>query len=437
MSQPMAFFDLEATSAGSLLSRLSSDPDAVNALAGSNLAVIITVGVALLSCVILALAAGWKLGLVVLFGGFPFIFGAGLVHERMQNSIEEKSWRDLLEEYSRKAWRYVVRSMVWFALSDSIDLLCMALAFWYGGRLLSFREYTTTQFFIVFISIVIGAQTTGQFFANSPGMYLKELVGLHLEYQSPPDVSVLDEQTPLIEFHNVDFAYPARPSQRVLKQFNLKLHRGQSIALVGPSGCGKSNIIQLLERFYEPIAGEIIIAGAPIQNSSPESTRSLFSLVSQEPVLYHGTVEENINLGRSTPLTPDELERVIDQWCFSLPDGVKISVGSRGTQLSGGQKQRIAIPRAIAMDTPVLLLDEATSALDSESEQLIQAAIGEGTQGKTVISIAHRLSTIQHSDCIYVLDGGRIIEKGTHSELLDLKGQYWTMVMAQIGVGES
>ena len=145
--------------------------------------------------------------------------------------------------------------------------------------------------------------------------------------QAAPDVSVLDEQTPLIEFHNVDFAYPARPSQRVLKQFNLKLHRGQSIALVGPSGCGKSTIIQLLERFYEPIAGEIIIAGAPIQNSSPESTRSLFSLVSQEPVLYHGTVEENINLGRSTPLTPDELERVIDQsqlrgLISSLPDGV-------------------------------------------------------------------------------------------------------------------
>ncbi|RFU76428.1 abc transporter [Trichoderma arundinaceum] len=200
MSQPMTFFDLEKNSAGSLLSRLSSDPDAVNALAGSNLAVIVTVGVALLSCIILALAVGWKLGLVVLFGGFPFIFGAGVIHERMQSSFEEKAgsmladsvgfaseaiqairtvsalntepliekrFGCLLEEYSQRTWQYAVRSMIWFALSDSIDLLCMALAFWYGGRLLSSHEYSTTQFFIVFISIVFGAQSTGQFFAHS------------------------------------------------------------------------------------------------------------------------------------------------------------------------------------------------------------------------------------------------------------------------------
>lgn len=260
--------------------------------------------------------------------------------------------------------------------------------------------------------------------------------------QTPPDISVLDQETPLIEFRGIDFSYPSRPSQRVLKHFNLKLYKGQSIALVGPSGCGKSTIIQLLERFYEPLAGEIIVTGTPMQSYAPETSRTLFSLVSQEPVLYQGTVEENINLGRSTPLSSNELERVIDQsqlrdLISSLPDGVKTSVGSRGTQLSGGQKQRIAIARAIAMDAPVLLLDEATSALDSESEQLIQAAIREGTQGKTVISIAHRLSTIQHCDCIYVLDGGRIIEKGTHSGLLESKGQYWSMVMAQIGVGES
>jgi ATP-binding cassette subfamily B (MDR/TAP) protein 1 len=228
----------------------------------------------------------------------------------------------------------------------------------------------------------------------------------------------------------------------VLKDFNLKLYKGQSIALVGPSGCGKSTIIQLLERFYEPTAGEIVIAREPIQNYLPERVRTLFALVSQEPVLYHGTVEENINLGRSTPLSRDELEYVIDQsqlrdLISSLPDGVKTSVGSRGTQLSGGQKQRIAIARAIAMDAPVLLLDEATSALDSESERLIQTAIRKGAEGKTVVSIAHRLSTIQHSDCIYVLDGGRIIESGTHLELLEMKGRYWSMVLSQNGAGEA
>lgn len=228
----------------------------------------------------------------------------------------------------------------------------------------------------------------------------------------------------------------------MLKDFNLKLYKGQSIALVGPSGCGKSTIIQLLERFYDLTAGEIVISGEPIESYSPEKTRTLFALVSQEPVLYYGTIEENINLGRSVPLSQDELEHVINQsqlkdLISSLPDGVKISVGSGGTQLSGGQKQRIAIARAIAMDAPVLLLDEATSALDSESERLIQAAIRKGAEGKTVISIAHRLSTIQNSDCIYVLDEGRIIESGTHLELLELKGRYWSMVLSQSSYGEA
>ncbi|KAH7309773.1 P-loop containing nucleoside triphosphate hydrolase protein [Stachybotrys elegans] len=483
MSQPMAFFDLAENSPGHLLSRLSSDPDAVNALIGSNLAVLVTVGVGLLSCVILALAIGWKLGLVVLFGGFPFIFGAGIVHEKMQNSFEEKSgamltesvgyaaeciqairtvsalntepvierrFVYLLESYSRNARRYALRSMVWFALSDSIDLLCMALAFWYGGRLLSYHEYSTTQFFMVFISVVFGAQTTGQFFAHSSDISLgiastraiHELQATSSEASKSTEivdeVSAPDHQIPYVEFRDTAFAYPSRPSQLVLKHLNLKVYKGQSIALVGSSGCGKSTVIQLLERFYEPTAGDILLSGTPMSNYSPKAVRNLFALVSQEPVLYHGTVEDNINLGRHERLSPDELDWVIRQaqltdLVSSLPDGVRTSVGSRGTQLSGGQKQRIAIARAIAVDAPILLLDEATSALDGESEGLIQRAIKDGARGKTVISIAHRLSTIQHSDCIYVVDGGKVVESGTHSELLAARGQYWAMVMSQIG----
>lgn len=260
--------------------------------------------------------------------------------------------------------------------------------------------------------------------------------------QTAPDVCRINPLAPFIQFRNASFAYPARPSQHVLKDFNLKLYKGQSIALVGPSGCGKSTIIQLLERFYEPTAGEIVISGEPIESYSSEKIRTLFAPVNQELVLYHGTIEENINLGRSVPLSQDELEYVINQsqlrdLISSLPDGMKTSVGSRGTQLSGGQKQRIAIARAIAMDAPVLLLDEATSALDSESERLIQAAIRKGAEGKTVISIAHRLSTTQNSDCIYVVDDGRIIESGTHLELLELKGRYWSMVLSQTSCGEA
>lgn len=268
------------------------------------------------------------------------------------------------------------------------------------------------------------------------------IVDLSESGQTTPDISKLDEETPLIEFRDTEFAYPARPGQSILKQLRLKLYKGQSIALVGPSGCGKSTIIQLLEQFYDPTGGEILIGGNSIRQYSPAAVRAMFALVGQEPVLYSGTIEENINLGRDLPLSQHELQRVIEQsqltdLVSSLPDGVKTDVGSRGTQLSGGQKQRIAIARAIAMDAAVLLLDEATSALDSESERLIQAAIREGTRGKAVIAIAHRLSTIQHSDQIYVLDGGQVIETGTHSEMLRQRGRYYSMVIAQGGAAGS
>lgn len=253
-----------------------------------------------------------------------------------------------------------------------------------------------------------------------------------------PETTKLGDMTPLIEFRDVEFAYPARPAQRVLDHLSLKVYEGQSVAFVGLSGCGKSTLIQLLEQFYKATAGEMLIAGQYINGYSPAAVRAMFALVSQEPVLYSGTIEENINLGRASPLSSDELQHIINKaqlndLVSSLPDGVRTQVGSRGTQLSGGQKQRIAIARAIAMDAPVLLLDEATSALDSESERLIQAALREGSRGKTVIAIAHRLSTIQHSDRIYVLHKGSIVESGTHSELLQQRGRYYSMVISQGG----
>ncbi|KAH8807174.1 P-loop containing nucleoside triphosphate hydrolase protein [Xylogone sp. PMI_703] len=488
ISQPISFFDLEENSSGSLVSRLSTDPDAVNALAGDNVAVLVTVGVALVSTVTLALAIGWKLGLVVLFGGLPLIFGAGVIHERMENSFEEKAGKmftesvgyagehiqairtisalnmeivverhfgQMMVDYCQRAARYAIRNMLWFSASDSIDLLCMALAFWYGGRLLSFHEYSTIQFFIVFIAIIFGSQSMGQFFAHSSDISkgfssTRDIYALGDSVMSSegkthkvPPISELDPATPLIEFRNATFAYPARPLHPVLKQFNLKLYPAQSIALVGPSGCGKSTIIQLLNGFYNLAAGEILIAGIPIQNYLTEELHKLFALVSQEPVLYQGSIEENINLGRSSAaLSEQDLQGIITQsqlsdLVSSLPEGVQTMVGSRGTQLSGGQKQRVAIARAIAMDAPILLLDEATSALDSESEALIQKALKEGSRGKSVISVAHRLSTIQHCDCIFVLDRGVVIESGTHAELLKSKGRYWAMVISQAGERDS
>ncbi|KAJ5895438.1 hypothetical protein N7495_007129 [Penicillium taxi] len=396
ISQPIGFFDLTANSSGGLLSRLSTNPDAIKSLVGINIAVLMTVGVALLSVIVLALATGWKLGLVVIFGGSPFIFSAGIVHEKMDNNLEkvaqtmftdsvsfaaeciqairtvsslnmepvvEAQFGRLLNDHCQQAIRYSVRTMVWFALSDAIDMLCMALAFWYRGRLPSFQEYTTTQFFIVFISIVFGSQSMGQFFAHSSDISkginsARAISDMRRQVpQTKATQKVLfpgnwDATNPLIEFRDVSFGYATRPDHMILKNFNMSIYM----------------LVNLLQ---SATSGETRIGGIPIQDLVPAEVTNLISLVSQEPVLYQGTIEENINLGIPTALSQSELENVISQaqlsdMVSSLPDGAKTYVGSGGTAVSGGQKQRIAIARAIAQNTPILLLDEATSALDGE-----------------------------------------------------------------------
>jgi ATP-binding cassette subfamily B (MDR/TAP) protein 1 len=257
-----------------------------------------------------------------------------------------------------------------------------------------------------------------------------------------PQIAEMDPALPLVDIQGVSFAYPARSTRQVLKDFSMKVFPGQSVAIVGPSGSGKSTVIQLLERFYDADFGQIAIGGIPIQDYPSDKLRQIFALVSQEPVLYQGTIAENINLGCSKPLDEQQLSQVLVQSQLtdvisSLPEGTHTVVGSRGGQLSGGQKQRVAIARAVAMGSPILLLDEATSALDSESERLIQTALSKTSQGKTAIAVAHRLSTIQHFDRILVLQEGSVVESGSHGELLAKKGRYWAMVDQQAGLPKS
>lgn len=235
----------------------------------------------------------------------------------------------------------------------------------------------------------------------------------------------------------------------MLRNLNLKIYAGQFVAMVGSSGCGKSTIIQLLERFYEVDSGAVFIGGVSVEELRDDDVRQLFSVVSQEPTLYTGSIQYNVALGIKDDLSPEKLDQVLKQahlsdFVASLPDGINTEVGSRGTALSGGQKQRVAIARALARDSSILLLDEATSALDSESERKIQQAIV-GDEGmpskessrKTVIAIAHRLSTIMHADCIFVFDDGHIVEAGRHGELMERKGVYWRMCRAQAGLVDS
>ncbi|KAK0502094.1 multidrug resistance protein 4 [Armillaria luteobubalina] len=242
-----------------------------------------------------------------------------------------------------------------------------------------------------------------------------------------------------IHLENIHFRYPTRPGIRVLRELSLQVEPGTYIALVGASGSGKSTVIQLIERFYEPLAGQIYMDGIPIGEYNVQEYRKQIALVAQEPTLYAGTIRFNILLGAIKPhdqVIQKEIEAAcrdanILDFINGLPDGFETEVGGKGSQLSGGQKQRIAIARALLRNPKVLLLDEATSALDSNSEKVVQAALDQAAKGRTTVAIAHRLSTIQNADRIYFIKEGRVSECGTHDQLINRKGDYYEYVQLQ------
>ena len=252
-----------------------------------------------------------------------------------------------------------------------------------------------------------------------------------------PDGTRISDVEGTIEFRDVHFRYPTRPEQPVLRGLNLTVKPGQYVALVGASGCGKSTTVALLERFYDPLVGGIFVDGKEISSLNLNDYRGFLALVSQEPTLYQGSIRDNVLLGADKEDVPEEeilqacKDANIYEFILSLPDGFSTIVGSKGSMLSGGQKQRIAIARALLRNPRILLLDEATSALDSESEKVVQAALDAAAQGRTTIAVAHRLSTIQKADMIYVFDQGRIVEHGTHNELLRVRGKYFELVNLQ------
>lgn len=253
-----------------------------------------------------------------------------------------------------------------------------------------------------------------------------------------------DKSCSSYDFQDVQFTYPLAPDNRVLKGVSFEIHAGEFVAFVGASGCGKSTMISLLERFYDPTSGSIVIdSSADLAKLNPRLYRNRVALVQQEPTLFPGTIRENISQGMdlepdASPVTDDVLERACraaNAWDFvsSLPEGLHTPCGASGSQLSGGQRQRIAIARALIRDPSVILLDEATSALDTESERVVQAALMEAAKSgdRITIAVAHRLSTIRDANRIFVFYGGRIVEMGTHSELVERGGMYAKMCEAQ------
>lgn len=242
-----------------------------------------------------------------------------------------------------------------------------------------------------------------------------------------------------ITFDNVTFHYPTRPSQSALDQVNLKIRPGETVALVGPSGAGKTTVIQLIQRFYDPDKGRILLEGIDLKDMGRGDFRRSIALVPQDPVIFAASARENIRFGRPEA-TDSEVEAAAaaaaaHDFLKALPDGYETFVGERGVMLSGGQKQRIAIARAILRDAPVLLLDEATSALDAESERAVQKAVDELAVGRTTIIVAHRLATVKKANRIVVFDQGRIVAEGTHDELVQQDGLYARLARLQFTDG--
>lgn len=478
LRQDVEFFDRDENTSGVLTSFLSTETTHVAGLSGVTLGTILMVLTTLISAISVALAVGWKLSLVcistipvLLACGFLRFFMLAHFQRRSKRAYDSsasyaseaisairtvaaltreedvlKQYRDSLAVQQRRSLISVLKSTALYAASQSLLFACFALGFWYGGTLIAKHEYGMFQFFLCFMAIIFGAQSAGTIFSFAPDMGKAHHAASELKklFDRKPNVDTwgqdgepLTEVEGILEFRDVHFRYPTRPEQPVLRGLNLIVRPGQYVALVGASGCGKSTTIALLERFYDPLSGGVYVDGKEISGLNINDYRSHIALVSQEPTLYQGTIKDNILLGTPKEDVTDEAiefacrEANIHDFIVSLPEGFNTVVGSKGALLSGGQKQRIAIARALIRDPKILLLDEATSALDSESEHVVQAALDKAAKGRTTIAVAHRLSTIQKADVIYVFDQGRVVEQGTHSELMKKNGRYSELVKLQ------
>jgi ATP-binding cassette subfamily B protein len=474
------FFELTRT--GEVISRVTSDATMLETLIGTTISMAARNALLLAGGIVLLALTSAKLTLFVLIG-VPFVvlpivlFGrrvrmlarasvdrVGDVGAHLDEALHEirivqayghededrREFARLVEAVFAAARRRIRQRALLIAAVIFLAFGAIGVILWSGGHdvlagRLSMGQLAAFVFYAAIVAGAVGAlsEVAGDVLrAAGAAERLFELLAQQPTIRTPAQPAALPEPARgTLAFDAVSFHYPSRPDHPALAEFSLDVAAGEKVALVGPSGAGKSTVFALLLRFYDPQAGSVRIDGVDLRAADPLIARRRLALVPQEPVLFAASVADNVRYGR-----PHAAEADIRAACEAayaaefierLPEGYASFLGERGVRLSGGQRQRIAIARAILADRPILLLDEATSALDAESERMVQLALERLMAGRTVLLIAHRLATVRHADRIAVMDQGRIVEAGTHDELLRASPLYARLALLQFGPADA